>query len=245
MENEVALVTGASSGLGRRFAQVLASNGARVALAGRRADELKLLAEELRSDGAEALVLPFEVTDRSALGPAFDAVEQAFGTVTVLINNAGIAGDGATLDISYEHWRHIMNVDLDSVFTIAQEAAGRMRSAGGGNIVNVSSILGVRPAKGLSAYAVAKAGVVQLTRVMALELAASGIRVNSLAPGYVVTGMNREFFASRQSEVITRAIPMNRVGQVEDFDGVILLLASKASRFMTAQRWSWTAAIRW
>ena len=108
-----------------------------------------------------------------------------------------------------------------------------MRAAGGGNIINVSSILGVRPAKGLSAYAVAKAGVVQLSRVMASELAAVGIRVNTLAPGYVVTSMNREYFATAASEVITRAIPMNRVGQVDDFDGPILFLASKASRFMT------------
>lgn len=135
-------------------------------------------------------------------------------------------------DIDLAYWRRIMEVDLDAVFVISKEAARRMAGRGG-NIINVASILGLRPAKNLAAYAVAKAGVVQLSRVMALELAEKGIRVNALAPGYVVTGMNREFFASPRSETITRAIPMKRVGQVEDFDGAILFLVSNASRFMT------------
>jgi 3-oxoacyl-[acyl-carrier protein] reductase len=231
VSGEVVLVTGASSGLGRRFARVLGMNGAKVALAGRRKDQLEEVARELEGH-TQTLILPFDVTDRDAVTIAFDRIESELGAVTVAINNAGIAGEGAAIDIDYDHWRQILNVDLDSVFAIAQEAARRMENRGG-NIINVASILGLRPGKNLAAYSVAKAGVVQLTRVMALELAPRGIRVNTLAPGYVVTAMNREFFESPRSEVVTRAIPMRRVGQVEEFDGAILFLASKASRFMT------------
>jgi 3-oxoacyl-[acyl-carrier protein] reductase len=231
VSGEVILVTGASSGLGRRFARVLGLNGAKVALAGRRKDQLEEAAREL--DGrTKTVVLAFDVTDRRAVSEAFDRIESELGRVTVAINNAGIAGEGAAIDTGFEDWRHILGVDLDSVFVIAQEAARRMGNMGG-NIINVASILGLRPGKNLAAYSVAKAGVVQLTRVMALELAPRGIRVNTLAPGYVMTGMNREFFESARSEVITRAIPMRRVGQVEEFDGAILFLVSKASRFMT------------
>ncbi|MFL5259166.1 MAG: SDR family NAD(P)-dependent oxidoreductase [Hyphomicrobiales bacterium] len=231
VSGEVILVTGASSGLGRRFARVLGMNGAKVALAGRRKDRLEEVASEL-TGYTRTVVLPFDVTDREAANQAFDRIESELGPVTVAVNNAGIAGEGAAIDIDYDRWRQILNVDLDSVFAIAQEAARRMGTRGG-NIINVSSILGLRPGKNLAAYSVAKAGVVQLTRVMALELAPRGIRVNTLAPGYVVTAMNREFFESPRSEVVLRAIPMRRVGQVEEFDGAILFLASKASRFMT------------
>lgn len=231
VSGEVVLVTGASSGLGRRFARVLGMNGAKVALAGRRKDQLEEVARELEGD-ARTVILSFDVTDRQAVNQAFDRIHSELGPVTVVINNAGISETGAVIDIGYDHWRHILDIDLDSVFVIAQEAARRMGNRGG-NIINVASILGLRPGKNLAAYSVAKAGVVQLTRVMALELAPRGIRVNTLAPGYVVTPMNREFFESPRSEAVTRAIPMRRVGQVEEFDGAILLLASKASRFMT------------
>jgi 3-oxoacyl-[acyl-carrier protein] reductase len=234
MSGEVALVTGASSGLGRRFARVLAANGARVALAGRRADELAAVAEDIRKGGGTATTVDFELTERAAIGPAFDAVEAALGPVTVLINNAGIAGPGPLLDITYERWREILSVDLDALFSMAQEGARRMSARGrGGTIVNVSSILGLHPSRGDGAYSVAKAGVVQLSAILALELATHGIRVNTLAPGYVVTGMNRAYFASEASRVITDRIPLGRVGQVEDLDGAILFLASDASRFVT------------
>src|SRR4051794_41030597 len=228
VSREVVFVTGASSGLGRRFARVLGMNGAKVALAGRRRDQLEEVARELEGH-AETLVVPFDVGDKPAVKHAFDKTEAELGGVTVLINNAGITSEGAAIDIDLEQWRQILDVDLDSVFLIAQEAARRMGEAGG-NIINVASILGLRPGKNLAAYSVAKAGVVQLTRVMALELAPRQIRVNTLAPGYVVTGMNREFFESPRSEAITRKIPMRRVGQVEEFDGAILFLASQASR---------------
>jgi 3-oxoacyl-[acyl-carrier protein] reductase len=232
MSGEVVLVTGASSGLGRRFARVLAANGAKVALAGRRRDALDATAEEIRACGGTAIVTQFELADFAAVPPAFDAVEAELGPVSVLVNNAGIAGPGPLIDMTLERWREILTVDLDALFVVAQEAARRMVGRGGA-IVNVSSILGLRPARGNAAYAVAKAGVTQLTGALALELAPHGVRVNALAPGYVVTGMNQEFFASEASRALTERIPLGRVGQVGDFDGAILLLASSASRFMT------------
>ncbi|WP_035830913.1 SDR family NAD(P)-dependent oxidoreductase [Kaistia adipata] len=232
LSGEVAFVSGASSGLGRRFATVLAANGARVALAGRREAELEKTADSIRAIGGTAVVLPFDLLDREAVPPVFDAAEAALGPVSVLINNAGIAGPGGTADLDFYRWRAILAVDLDALFVMAQEGASRMRERGG-SIINVSSILGLKPARGDAAYAVAKAGVAQLSGVMALEYAASGIRVNTLAPGYVVTGMNSAFFASEASRAITDRIPLGRVGQVDDLDGAILYLASRASRFVT------------
>lgn len=232
MSGEVVLVTGASSGLGRRFAIVLAANGAKVALAGRRRDELDATASEIAALGGTALVVPFEVTDHAAITPAFDTVERDLGPLTCLVNNAGIAGAGPIDDLALARWREILAVDLEAPFLLAQEAARRMAGRGGA-IINVSSILGLRPTAGDAAYSVAKAGLAQLTGVMALELAPAGVRVNTLAPGYVVTGMNRAFFESDESRRITDRIPLRRVGRVDDLDGAILFLASQASRFVT------------
>lgn len=232
MTGEVVMVTGASSGIGRRFAVVLAANGARVALAGRRREALDEAVDEIRAAGGEALALPFEVTDTAAIAPAFDTVEATLGPLSCLVNNAGIAGAGAVRDLSLERWREILAVDLDAPFQLAREAARRMAGRGG-SIVNVSSILGLRPTAGDGAYSVAKAGLIQLSGVMALEFAPLGVRVNSIAPGYVVTSMNRAFFASDESRRIVDRIPLGRVGQVDDLDGAILFLASWASRFVT------------
>jgi len=232
MSGAVVLVTGASSGIGRRFAAVLAANGARVALAGRRREALDEAVANIAAAGGAALAVPFEVADPDGHGAAFDAVEAAFGPLTCLVNNAGIAGPGAIAETSLARWREILAVDLDAPFLLAREAARRMAGRGGA-IVNVSSILGLRPAAGDGAYAVAKAGLTQLSGVMALEFAPLGIRVNTIAPGYVVTSMNRDFFASDASRRITDRIPLGRVGQVDDLDGAILFLASQASRFVT------------
>jgi 3-oxoacyl-[acyl-carrier protein] reductase len=232
LDGEIALVTGASSGLGRRFAKVLAANGARVALAGLREPELLELVDEIAAMGGKATAVPFDLRDRDRIPEIFSQVEAALGPLTIVVNNAGISGESAVADLDYESWREILNVDLDALFLMSREAARRMSSSGGA-IINVSSILGLRPMAGMAAYSVAKAGVAHLSRIMALELAGNGIRVNTLAPGYVVTGMNQDFFASEQSRPLIETIPMRRVGEVEDLDGALLLLASRASRFMT------------
>ncbi len=231
MAGAVAFVTGASSGLGARFAEVLAANGAKVALAGRRRKALEERAERIAARGGKAAIVPFDVREHERIGAAFDQAEEALGPVTILINNAGISGTAKVTDLSLAEWREILDVDLDALFLLAREAAKRMRR--GGAIVNVSSILALRPKAEMAAYSVAKAGVEHLTRVLALELGEAGIRVNNLAPGYVVTGMNAAFFASEESRPLIAEIPLGRVGQVDDFDGAILYLASDASRFMT------------
>lgn len=235
LAGQTALVTGASSGLGRHFARVLAANGARVAVAARRMERLEALAAEVREAGGTALPLALDVTDRDAIPRAFDAAEAAFGPVGVLVNNAGVAAQARVLDQTPEVWRKVLDTNLDGVWFVAQEAARRMASSGrGGSIINIASIFGFGVGKTVSAYAVAKAGVIQLTKAMALELAGSGVRVNALAPGYIVTELNRDFFGSEKGkQMIDRNVPMKRIGQETDLDGALLLLASEASAFMT------------
>src|SRR6266545_5191825 len=199
LAGRVALVTGASSGLGVRFAEVLAQNGAAVALVARRADRLAAVKARIEAAGGRAVALGADVLDRDAMVRAFDAAEQAFGTVTILVNNAGVAHANRAVEMPEDEWRRVVGTNLDAVFFWAQEAARRMLSAGKtGAIVNIASVLGFGVAKGTAAYAVAKAGVVQLTKALGLELAFKGVRVNAIAPGWIVTDINRDYLASEQ-----------------------------------------------
>ncbi len=230
---KVALVTGASSGLGERFAEVLAANGAAVALVARRADRLDALRVRIEKSGGRALAAEADVRDRAAMQRAFDAAEKAFGTVTILVNNAGVVHSGRAVELAEEDWRRVLSTNLDAVFYWAQDAARRMLAAGkGGAIVNIASVLGFSPDKGVAAYAVAKAGVVQLTKALALELAFKGIRVNAIAPGWIVTEINRDYL-SGPGAAMKRQIPMGRFGDPRDLDGPLLLLVSDAGRYMT------------
>ena len=234
LTGEVALVTGASSGLGARFAQVLAANGARVALVARRKDRLDALCERIAAAGGTALAIEADVLDRAAMLRAFETAEKAYGTVTVLINNAGAAQAMRALDMTEDEWRRILSLDLDSVFFWSQEGARRMLAAGvAGSIVNTASVLAFGVAKGVAAYAVAKAGVVQLTKALSLELAFKGVRVNAIAPGWFLTDLNRAYLESKKGEEMKRAIPMGRFGGEGDLDGALLLLASRAGAYIT------------
>jgi len=232
LSGRVALVTGASSGLGVRFAEVLAANGAKVVLVARRADRLAAVKAAIEKAGGRAIVAEADVLDRAAMMRAFDAAEKAFGTVTILVNNAGITHADRVAEMPEETWRRVTGTNLDAVLYWAQEAARRMIAARQqGAIVNIASILGYGVSKGVAAYAVAKAGVIQLTKALALELAFKGVRVNAIAPGFVVTEINREYLAGKGAEM-TKHIPVGRIGGTRDLDGALLLLASDAGRFM-------------
>jgi 3-oxoacyl-[acyl-carrier protein] reductase len=234
LTGRVALVTGASSGLGMRFAEVLAAQGAAVGLVARRTDRLAALKKRIEHAGGRALAISADVTDRTAMMRAFDAAEQAFGTVTILVNNAGIAHGNRAVEMPEEAWRRVLAIDLDAVFFWAQEAARRMLAAAkSGAIVNISSVLGFGVSKGTAAYAVSKAGVIQLTKALALELSFKGIRVNAIAPGWIVTDLNRDYLASEHGAAIKREIPVGRFGEERDLDGALLLLVADAGRFIS------------
>jgi NAD(P)-dependent dehydrogenase (short-subunit alcohol dehydrogenase family) len=234
LTNQVALVTGASSGLGRHFALTLARAGAKVAIAARRTDRLEELAKEIAALDARALPVPLDVTDGGSVERAVTAAETELGAITILVNNAGIATTASFLDQTEEQWRAVLDTNLDGARRVAQATARHMAGHGhGGAIVNVASILGLRPAASVSAYAAAKAGLISLTQTMALELARHRIRVNALAPGYVETDLNRDFLNSPAGEAMLKRVPLRRFGEPEDLDGALLLLASGAGRYMT------------
>lgn len=234
LDGRTAFVTGGSSGLGRHFALTLARAGAKVVLAARRTDRLEAIAAQIREEGGEALTVELDVTDSDAAKAAFDAAEKEFGTVTIVVNAAGVSVGAFALDMDLAQWREVMSVNLDSLFLISSEAARRMRDAGKpGSIINIASILGETVMKTLTAYATSKAGVIQLTKAMALELARNNIRVNALAPGYFVTEMNEQFMATEAGKRLIDRVPQKRTGELRELEGPLLLLASDAGSFMT------------
>jgi NAD(P)-dependent dehydrogenase (short-subunit alcohol dehydrogenase family) len=233
VEGKTALVTGASSGLGRHFARLLAREGARVVIAARRVDALLALSDEIERQGGACIPVAMDVTDPAAVAAAFQQIEQDLtAPLSIVVNNAGVAHMRAALDLSATEWAQVLQPNLTGAFLVAQQAARLMRDEGG-TIVNVASILGERVSKGLAAYAASKAGLIQLTKALALEWAAFDIRVNALAPGYIETDLNRDFFASDAGQRLISRIPQKRLGQMHDLDGPLLLLCSDQSRYMT------------
>jgi 3-oxoacyl-[acyl-carrier protein] reductase len=231
---EIILITGASQGLGRQFARVLSAHGATVVLAARQTAKLKSLEDEINAEGGRAAAVAMDVTDTASIAKAIDAAEATLGPITVLINNAGIAIEKLAVEQSQADWDAVIGANLKGAYFTATEVARRMIARKqGGNIVNVASVLGFGVVKFVSSYAISKAGIVQATKALALELAASNIRVNALAPGYIDTEMNHEVWATPAGEKLARRIPQRRVGSENDLDGAILLLASSASRYMT------------
>ncbi len=234
LSDRVALVTGASSGLGVRFAEVLAANGARVVLVARRAQRLAEVKGRIEGAGGTVIAVEADVTDRAAMKRTFDEAERAFGPVTVLVNNAGVAHTHRAIDLPESEWRRVLDTNLDAVFFWSQEAARRMMAAKArGAIVNIASILGYGVSKGVLAYAVAKAGVVQLTRALALEWSFKGVRVNAIAPGWFETEINKDYLQSDHGRQMVREIPIGRFGKDGDLDGALLLLSSEAGAFIT------------
>lgn len=234
LDGQVALVTGASSGFGRHFGSVLARAGAKVALAARRTELLQSACDEINAAGGEAMAVTMDVTDSTGIASAFEAVEQELGTVTVLINNAGITIPKPLVDLEDEDWASVINTNLNGVAYATREAARRMIAAGtGGSVINIASILAQREQKLLTNYAASKAGVLQFSRNAALELAEHGIRVNAICPGYFETDLTREGLATEYGQEMIGRIPQGRVGNLDDLNGPLLLLASQAGALMT------------
>ncbi|ABQ33453.1 MAG: SDR family oxidoreductase [Bradyrhizobium sp.] len=234
VSREVILITGASQGLGRQFARVLSAHGAAVALAARQTGKLKALEDEIKAKGGRAVAVEMDVTSAASIAKGLDAAESALGPITVLINNAGIAVEKLAVEQSEADWDAVIGANLKGAYFAATEVARRMIARkGGGNIINIASVLGFSVVKFIAPYAISKAGVVQATKALALELAASDIRVNALAPGYIDTDINHDVWETPAGEKLIKRIPQRRVGRESDLDGAIMLLASPASRYMT------------
>ncbi len=235
LDGQAALVTGASSGLGRHFALTLAGAGAKVALCARRADRLAEVAREIEALDGRAVPIVMDVTDAASVRDGVAAAETELGGIGILVNNSGIADAGVPfLDQAEADWDRVIDTNLKGAWLAAREVAGHMARLGhGGRIVNVGSILGLRGAARVPAYAASKGGLLQLTRAMAAELARYHIRVNALAPGYIETDLNRDFLTSPAGEAMMKRIPGRRFGRMSDLDGPLLLLASDASAYMT------------
>lgn len=231
LEGHTALVTGASSGLGRYFAGVLHEAGARVVLAARRTDRIEAEAARL---GERASAVALDVADEAAITGAFERIGELVGVCDVIINNAGIAITRPALEQSAAEWDSVVDVNLRGPFLVAREAARRLVAAERpGSIVNIASILGQRVIAGVSSYTASKAGLLHLTRSLALELARHRIRVNALAPGYIATEINAGFFDTEPGKAMIRRIPQRRLGELADLAGPLLLLASDAGAHMT------------
>jgi 3-oxoacyl-[acyl-carrier protein] reductase len=235
LAGKTALVTGASQGLGWRFATLLASRGAAVGLAARQLDKLTLLEREIGDGGGRVASVTLDVTERASITQAVATIEEVLGPIDVLINNAGVAVSRPVLEQTEADWDRVLDTNLKGAFFTAQEVARRMVERGrGGVIVNVASVIAMKVMGNLAPYAASKGGLCRITETMALELARHGIRVNALAPGYIVTDINRDFLtASEGGERLRQRVPQRRFGTPDDLDGALLLLASDASRYMT------------
>ena len=229
-----ALVTGASSGLGKHFAGTLAEAGATVIVAARSVDKLADTVAEIESAGGRAWALRLDVTDLASVKAGFDQIEAEGGVADVIVNNAGLAVSRPLLEQTEADWDSVLDTNLKGAWLVAQEGARRLVAAKrGGAIVNIASITGERVAGAVAPYCTSKAGVMHLTRAMALELARHGVRVNALAPGYVQTELNRDFLASEAGEKLRSRIPQRRFGRADELDGPLLLLASDAGAYLT------------
>ncbi len=234
LSGQVALITGASGDLGRHFAGVLAQAGAAVVLMARRGDIVAAEAEKLRTRGFKAASVTGDITLAKGLNAAFAAAENELGPISLLVNNAGVSLTIPSLELPDGDWDHVIDTNLKGAWLAAQEAARRwVAGKRPGNIINIASILGQRVANQTLPYAVSKAGMIQMTKALSLEWARHNIRVNALAPGYIRTTLNDDFFNTEAGAAVIKRIPQRRLGTPQDLDGPLLLLAADASRYMT------------
>lgn len=234
LTGKVAMITGASSGLGAHFAKVLCRNGAQVVATARRHDRLQTLADSCAELPGSIHPIAMDVTDQGSVVQGFEQAETACGTVQILINNAGIADRKSVMNIDIESWDLINNTNLRAAWLVAQEASRRMLEADKpGSIINIASVYGVGVGIGNAAYATSKAGLIQMSRSMALELSRKGIRVNALSPGYFRTDLDDAFFDSDSGKAYFNTLPMQRPGNLDELNGALLLLASDAGSFIS------------
>ena len=233
LSGKVALITGASSGLGARFAKVLASAGATVALAARRVERLKELRAEIDADGGEAHVYQLDVTDLASVRGCIARVEQDFKKIDILVNNSGVSATARITDTTEEDYDFVMNTNAKGAFFVAQQTAKVMIAhKTAGRIINIASVAGMKVMSQLSVYCMSKAAVVHMTRAMALEWGRHGINVNAICPGYIVTEINAAHFETEAGQKLVSLLPRRRAGKPEDLDGILMLLASDESRFV-------------
>lgn len=233
MADKVVFVTGASSGLGAHFAKVLAAAGARVIVAARRLERLEQLVAQIHETGGEATAVALDVADLTSIKHAVKAAVSIYGPIDCLVNNAGVADSKRFMDVSEEDWQFVLTTNLTGAWRVARAVAEQMLAYNvQGSIVNTASILGLRVGFGASAYAVSKAGVVHLTKAMALELARKNIRVNALCPGYFETEMNADYFNTEKGQHYIQHTPAQRLGNLTELDGPLLLLCSEAGSFI-------------
>ena len=231
LSGKVALITGASSGLGRHFSKTLSEAGATVILSARRMDNLIELQKEIKGNSH---TFSLDVTSIESVKNLFKEIKNEFGSADILINNAGVNDTRKFKDLDEKSWNYVLETNLNGAFRVAKSFSDLLlEQKKPGSVINIASILGLRVGLNLTSYAAAKAGLVQLTKSMALELARSGIRVNAIAPGYILTEINDDFFKTEEGQNYIQSIPMNRLGLESELDGLLLLLASDASSFMT------------
>ena len=241
LSGRVAMVTGASSGLGEQFARSLSQAGAAVVLAARRMERLKTLRAELEAAGGDAHVVELDVSDPASIRSAVAHAETEMGTIDILVNNSGVSTTQKLVDVTPEDYDYVMDVNARGAFFVAQEVGKRMiaRSRGaapgtftGGRIVNVASMAGLRPLSQIGVYAISKAAVIHMTRAMALEWGRFGINVNALCPGYIDTELNHHHWQTEAGQKLVSLLPRKRVGKPQDLESVLIMLCANESHFV-------------
>ncbi len=237
-EGKIALITGASSGLGARFAKVLAQAGAQVVLASRRVERLKELRAEIEADGGAAHVVALDVTDYASIKSAVAHAETEAGPIDILVNNSGVSTTQRLIDVTPEDYAYMVDTNQRGAFFMAQEVAKRMIARAKGDprkqhrIINIASVAGLRVLPQIGVYCMSKAAVVHMTKSMAVEWGKYGLNVNAICPGYIGTEINEDHFGTDQGKQLINMLPRKRLGKPEDLDGLLLLLASEESRFI-------------
>ncbi len=241
LAGRVAMITGASSGLGEQFARTLSRAGAGVVLAARRVERLKTLRAELEAAGGDAHVVQLDVTDPDSIRAAVAHAETKMGAIDILVNNSGVSTTRKLIDVTPDDYDYVMNTNTRGAFFVAQEVGKRMiaRAKGaapgtftGGRIVNVASMAGLRPLGQIGVYAMSKAAVIHMTRAMALEWGRFGINVNALCPGYIDTEINHHHWQTDAGQKLVAMLPRKRVGKPQDLDVVVMMLCANESHFV-------------